>query len=417
MKFAIFDAANLFNRAHHVCTGDAFTKAGMALHIVFNSIRKVYREQNIDHVVIAGEGRSWRYDYYPQYKAKRILARKMWTARENEEQDVFREVLTDLMEFFTERTRMTVVQSQGCEGDDLIARWIQLHPDDEHVIISGDSDNIQLLAPNVSIYDGLTDRLMTLEGVFNNKGEPLVFHVDTGSSKVKVKGTIKEESKKYIAGIRDEIKKAKDAERSAESAYTAACNKDGSNSAHAQLLHKNVSSAKLETLKIEKKLNDGFEWVPEPEWHRKALFLKIIRGDPGDGIFSANPGVRYKGSKASVGIEDAWEDRIERGFNWNNFMLKRWEKLVEGRDDGSTEEVRVLDEYHKNEYLIDLTKQPDEIKDLMDAVIVEAVQKPPVQNIGIHFARFCNKHDLKRLSTDAADYAKYLGAPYAVENK
>ncbi len=411
MKFAIFDAANLYTRAHYVCSGDAFTKAGMALHIVFNSLKKVYRDQGIDHVVIAGEGRSWRYDYYPQYKAKRILARKLLTPREIEENEVFREVLTDLMTFFSERTRMTMLQAQGCEGDDLIARWIQLHPDDEHVIISCDSDNIQLLAPNVCIYDGMNDRLTTHEGVFNNKGEPLVFNVDPSSGKIKVKGTIKEENKKHIAAIKEEIKAAKANERLAETAYTEACNKSGASSAHAQLLHKSVTAAKLETLKVENKLSQGFEWAPEEDWPQKALFLKIIRGDAGDGIFSANPGVRYKGSKKSVGIEDAWEDRKERGFHWNNFMLKRWEKLVEGTD--KVVEVSVLEEYEKNEQLIDLTKQPDEVKDLMDAVIIEAVQKPPVSNVGIHFARFCKKHELNRLATDATDYAAFLGAPYS----
>lgn len=417
MKFAIFDAANLFNRAHHVCGGDAFTKAGMALHIVFNSMRKVWRDHEIDHIVVAGEGRSWRYDYYPQYKAKRILKRKLATPREQEEQEVFREVFSDLMEFFKEKTRMSVLQVQGAEGDDIIARWIQLHPNDEHIIISGDSDNIQLLAPNVRIYDGLQERLITLDGVFNAKNEPLVFHIDTSSGKLKVKGTVSAEQKKHKEAIRADIKKAKDAEKAAEQSYKDACNKEGSSSPLAQLHHKSLTAAKLETLKQENRLKDGFEWSPEEDWHKKALFLKIIRGDAGDGIFSCNPGVRYKGSKSSVGIEDAWADRHQRGFNWNNFMLKQWEKLVEGKDDGSTQQVTVLEEFERNERLIDLTKQPDEVKAAMDQAIVEAVQKKPVANLGIHFARFCKKHELNRLSQDATDYAAFLGAPYFQEGK
>lgn len=412
MKFAIFDAANLFNRAHHVCSGDAFTKAGMALHIVFNSLRKVYREHEIDHIVIAGEGRSWRYDYYPQYKAKRILARKMLSPKDIEEQEVFRDVLSDLMEYFSEKTRMTVIQSAGCEGDDLIARWIQLHPQDDHVIISADSDNIQLLAPNVCIYDGITDRTTTLDGVFDAKKQPMVFNVDTSSGKLKVKGTVEEERKKYRTAIKDELRAAKASEKAAKASYDDAVKKSGKDSAHAELLAKSVTSAKLEVLKIENKLNETFEWSIEEDFPRKALFLKIIRGDVGDGIFSANPGVRYKGSKASVGIEDAWNDRHEKGFHWNNFFLKRWEKLVETPEGDRKEEVRVLDEYHKNEQLIDLTKQPEPVKEMMDRVIVDAVQKEPVKNIGIHFVRFCAKHDLKRMGQDATDHALYLGAPY-----
>ncbi len=414
MKFAIFDAANLFNRAHHVCGGDAFTKAGMALHIVFNSLRKVYREHDIDHIVIAGEGRSWRYDYYPKYKAKRILARKLLSPKEKEEQEVFREVLGDLMEYFSEKTRMTVIQSQGAEGDDMIARWIQLHPEDQHVIISADSDNIQLLAPNVVIYDGITERTITLDGVFNVKKEPMLFNVDPGSGKLKVKGTIEEERKKYRAGIKDEIRKAKEVEKSAKASLDDAIAKSGTDSPHVELLTKSHTAAKLEVLKAESKL-DAFSWEIEEDFHKKALFLKIIRGDIGDGIFSANPGVRYKGTKKSVGIEDAWNDRHEKGYHWNNFFLKRWEKLIESPEGDRKEEVRVLDEYHQNEQLIDLTKQPDEIKDMMDRVIVDAVQKDPVGNIGIHFARFCAKHDLKRMAQDAKDHSAYLGAPYIKE--
>lgn len=413
MKFAIFDAANLFNRAHHVCSGDAFTKAGMALHIVFNSLKKVYQEHQIDHIVVAGEGRSWRYDYYPKYKAKRILSRKLLSPKEMEEQEVFREVLTDLMEFFSERTRMTMIQSKGCEGDDLIARWVQLHPDDEHIIISADSDNIQLLAPNVSIYDGITDRTITREGIFDGKGRKMVFNVDPASGKLKVKGAFDDERKKYLTGVKDELRKARVEEASAKKNLKEAVAKSGADSSMAELHTKALNAAQIKVLKWEATLAEDYVWEQEEDFPQKALFLKIIRGDIGDGIFSSNPGVRYKGSKSSVGIEDAWADRHEKGFHWNNFFLKRWEKLIESPEGDRKEEVRVIDEFAINEKLIDLTKQPDEIKDLMDRVIVEAVQKAPVKNIGIQFARFCAKHDLKKLGQDATDHARYLGAPYS----
>jgi hypothetical protein len=412
MKFAIFDAANLFMRAHHVCSGDAFTKAGMALHIVFNSLRKVHRDHGVDHIVIAGEGRSWRYEHYPQYKAKRILARKMLTPKELEEQEVFRDVLADLMEYFSTKTRMTVIQSPGCEGDDLIARWTQLHPNDEHIIISADSDNLQLLAPNVSIYDGITDRTITLNGVFDGKGQAMVFHVDTSSGKLKVKGTVEEERKKYRNGVKDELRAAKASEKAAKASYDEVVKKSGKESSHAELLAKSLTAAKLEVLKVENRLNESFEWEMEEDFHRKALFIKIIRGDVGDGIFSAAPGARYKGSKKSVGIEDAWNDRKSKGFHWNNFMLRRWEKLVESPEGDDKKEVTVREEYERNEMLIDLTKQPESVKDMMDRVIVDAVQKEPVNNIGIHFARFCAKHDLKKMGQDGPDHARYLGAPY-----
>ena len=73
MKFIIVDAASLFHRSFHVVHGDAYTKSGMALHIIFNSLSKVFKKFNGDHVVMCDEGRSWRYDFFPQYKSNRKL--------------------------------------------------------------------------------------------------------------------------------------------------------------------------------------------------------------------------------------------------------------------------------------------------------------------------------------------------------
>jgi hypothetical protein len=409
MKFAIIDAAHLYNRAHHVCRGDAYTKAGMALHIVFNSLKKVFEEQKIDHMVVAAEGRSWRYDHYPKYKAKRVLDRKTQTPTEQEEAAVLYEVGNDLMEFFATQTKMTVLQSNGCEGDDFIARWIQLHPDDEHVIVSGDSDNIQLLAPNVKIYDGLQERLITSDGVYDRNGEPMVFRVDQSTGKLKVDKSIREtEAERYKAAAK-ELREAEKAERDADKALSA-IQKKGERT---ELAEAALAQAQLEVLKKRKKLDEKFVFTIDPDWHRRALFIKIVRGDAGDGIFSAYPKVRYEGSK-KVGIRECWEDRHEKGFHWNNFMLQKWEKavLVEGQDDAEIIDVRVCDEFAINEKLIDLTRQPDEIKDLMDKVIVDAVQKQVTGQVGLNFLRFCKKHDLVRLMDRAHDHSTYLMASY-----
>jgi hypothetical protein len=372
MRFAIIDVANLFHRCQHVTHGDAFTKSGMALHIIFRSLKKLHREMKADHFVFCSEGRSWRFDVFPQYKAARRVARLDQTAREKEEAEIFFETLEKTINYLAEKTRCTVLQSQGVEADDFVARWIQLHPNDEHVILSGDSDFIQLIAPNVSIMDGVNDRLLTDKGVFDGKGQELVFSIDASKGKIKIKDTVAKEKKK----------------------------------------HETEEKAK-------KKADPNYEPTPfvydiEPEWWKRALFIKIVRGDTGDGIFSAYPGVRYEGSSKKTGIREAWEDRNEGGFNWNNFMLQRWEKIVGMSETGDPikKEVLVLDEFKFNELLIDLTKQPEEIKELMDAVIVQAVQKEPVSGVGIHFLRFCNEHSLANLTKEANDHAVYLNRGY-----
>jgi uncharacterized protein (DUF1919 family) len=129
-----------------------------------------------------------------------------------------------------------------------------------------------------------------------------------------------------------------------------------------------------------------------------------MRGDSGDSIFSAYPKVRETKLKA------AWEDRNDLGYNWNNLMLQEWR---DEDDDGNEKTVRVLDAYNFNKMLIDLTQQPHEIKGLMDEVIVESVQQPRKQGVGIHFLRFCERNGLVNLSKESADHAEYLNAPYA----
>jgi hypothetical protein len=402
-RYAIIDIANLFHRARHVVRGDAFMKAGMSLHIVFRSLRKLHRDYQVDHMVFCVEGKSWRYDVFPQYKGKRRLDRMSKSTADKEEDEAFFSVLNDFTEFLKDKTRCTVLHHPKVEGDDFVARWIQVHKDDDHIILSGDSDFVQLIAPNVSIYNGVDDRLLTQDGVFDGKGTPMEFHVNPSDGKIKVPGTIEEMKKKHDKAQK-ELEKAHIASEKARGVSFAASEKSKKNDDPEYVPQIFVPST--------------YEWVeydftPEPEWWRLALFVKLIRGDTGDGIFSAYPGVRWT-SKSKVGIQEAWEDRKTQGFNWNNFMLQRWEKLVETTPDGQpiTEQVRVLDQYRFNELLIDLSKQPDDVITMMDETIMAAIEKGAIGNVGIHFMRFCDRNQLPNLTKEAHDHAAYLKAPY-----
>ena len=325
--YILVDTANMFMRARHVVRGDDMdTKIGMAYHIMFNSINKVWRNQQGSHVVIALEGRSWRKDVYPPYKRNRTEARSAKTDREQQEDQQFWDAFSELQEFFLNKTNCTVLQHERCEADDFIARWIHNHPSDEHIIVSSDSDYYQLLASNVKQYNGITGELITVEGIFNDKGNPV----------------------------------------------------------------------------IDKKTKEPKQ-IGDPEF---LLFEKCVRGDSTDNIFSAYPGVRKKGTKNKVGLIEAFEDRNSKGFNWNNFMLQRWV-------DHNNQEHRVLDDYETNRMLIDLSKQPDDIKQVLDEAIVEQVQKSKVPQVGIHFMKFCGKHRLDNISNNSTDHSTYLNAGYA----
>lgn len=151
-------------------------------------------------------------------------------------------------------------------------------------------------------------------------------------------------------------------------------------------------------LVIDKKTKEPKK-IPDPKY---LLFEKIIRGDSSDNIFSAYPGVRTKGTKNKVGLIDAYEDRHIKGYAWNNLMLQRF-------CDHNGNEHRVLDDYLRNETLIDLTQQPIEIRKQITDTIMEATPKN-ISQIGVYFLKFCGKYELIKLSEYSTEYAKWLSS-------
>jgi 5'-3' exonuclease len=174
MTYILVDTANTFFRARHVINGDADIKLGMAFHITLNSIRKAWQQFNGSHVIFCLEGRSWRKDYYEPYKRNRSDARAALTEKQQEEDQVFWEAFDTFKEFIKEKTNCTVLQHPQLEADDLIAGWIQNHPDSDHVIISTDTDFLQLIAPNVRQYNGVQECTVTHKGYFDDKGNAII---------------------------------------------------------------------------------------------------------------------------------------------------------------------------------------------------------------------------------------------------
>ena len=262
------------------------------------AVNKVARRFEADHVIFALEGRSWRKDYYKPYKATRAVARGKMSEAEQEEDRLFWETYDELTKYLSTRTNCSVIRCATAEADDVIARWIALHPQDEHVVVSSDSDFVQLIAPNVKQYNGVTETTITHEGFFDDKGNSIV------------------------------DKKTKEAKA-----------------------------------------------APDPEW---LLFEKCMRGDTSDNVFSAYPGVRVKGTKNKVGLTEAFEDRKSKGFAWNNLMLQRW-------TDHNGVEHRVLEDYERNRRLIDLSYQPDHIKEIIANTIATAIEANKIETPSIEY--------------------------------
>jgi 5'-3' exonuclease len=176
MKYALIDTANTFFRARHIASrnSDAWEKVGMALHLTMASTNQIVRKFGIDHVVFCTEGRSWRKDYYAPYKKNRVVDTMSQTEAEVEENKLFWETYDTFLSYLKEKTNCSVLRDPKAEADDLIARFIHLHPDDEHFIISSDTDYLQLITPKVKQYNGVSNELITLEGYFNDKGKQVL---------------------------------------------------------------------------------------------------------------------------------------------------------------------------------------------------------------------------------------------------
>ncbi len=179
------DTANLFFRARHVASrnSDPEEKVAMALHLTLASCNQIVRKFGIDHVVFCLEGKSWRKAYYEPYKKNRIVDAQSQTQAEKEENDLFWQTYEKFTTFLRERTNVSVLRDPNAEADDLIARWVALHPEDENFIISSDTDFIQLISEKNKIYNGITNQLITLEGYFDDKGR-IVKDKKTGEPKL-----------------------------------------------------------------------------------------------------------------------------------------------------------------------------------------------------------------------------------------
>lgn len=343
--YAIVDASNLFHRCKHAINGDAAMKSGMALHVCFNSLRQIWRKFSATHIVVALDSYSWRRDVYPDYKAHRRVSEALKTKSEREDDELYFAAMQMFVEFLEKRTNVTILRAPMLEADDLIARWIDLHPDDKHVILSGDSDFYQLLSDKVTIYDGVKSWTITDKEVLDEKDQPATKKKTVTEKVITKTGKVKEQKK-------------------------------------------TVTEAVL---------------PPDPEYE---LFKKIIRGDATDNIMSAKPGVRENGSSKKPGIREAFVDRHGKGYDWTLFMQDEWE-------DHEGEKIKVLDAYKRNEGLINLRKQPDHIIALLDATILEAVQKPAKSGVGIWFLKFCEEMALANIARNPNEYATFLQASYS----
>lgn len=123
---------------------------GMFIHLMFNYLKLVQTEFSKDYgndIILALEGSSsWRKEFYPKYKANRVLNENIdW------ENDVF-PTIDEIVEIIKETLPYKVIKVKGAEGDDVVATLSE-YSKEPVMVISEDKDFIQLLRlPNVVLY-------------------------------------------------------------------------------------------------------------------------------------------------------------------------------------------------------------------------------------------------------------------------
>lgn len=120
------------------------------------------------------------------------------------------------------------------------------------------------------------------------------------------------------------------------------------------------------------------------------LFQKCVRGDPTDNIQSAYPRVRQ------TRIKEAYEDP----FKHTTLMKEQWVN-----EHGVTFTVEQL--FEENQLLIDLSKQPEYIKDKIDLTLATQLSKKHKFSM-FHLLQYLGKHKLVKIKDSIDQYLPML---------
>ena len=120
------------------------------------------------------------------------------------------------------------------------------------------------------------------------------------------------------------------------------------------------------------------------------MYVKQFRGDNGDNVQSALPRVR------KTKILEAWNDP----YIHTELMERTWVNA-----DGKDMSVKAL--FEENKLLMDLAAQPDDIRELIEDVIIEGFDAPGKYS-HFHFLKFCGQFGLQRITEHIERYVPLL---------
>jgi hypothetical protein len=124
-------------------------------HLFFNQLLGICNKyKNEIEVVLCSDYGSWRYDIYPNYKARRKLKRK----DDGFDWDSFWSLMTEFENELNENFPFNFIRIKKAEGDDCIGTLVNYtinnKPNEKIIIVSSDKDFKQLhTTPNIIQYD------------------------------------------------------------------------------------------------------------------------------------------------------------------------------------------------------------------------------------------------------------------------
>lgn len=133
-------------------------------HTILMSLKAIYRnhKEAYGEMVIACDDRSWRRDFYPEYKARRRAERE---DGDTEYWEKMFGILDTIKAEITANLPWKVVQVKGCEADDVIASLAKQTQEfgymQDVLVVGADSDYKQLLRyPHVKQYSNATKKFV-----------------------------------------------------------------------------------------------------------------------------------------------------------------------------------------------------------------------------------------------------------------
>ena len=173
-RLIVIDSNSIIHRAYHALP-PLTTKKGELVGAVYGFLLvflKAIKEFKPDFVIACFDvkGPTFRHEKYQEYKAKRPKA----------PDDLYQQIpkVKEVLEAFN----VPIYEKQGFEADDIIgtiaklAPQKQAFPEIETIIISGDSDNLQLINPQTKVYTlrkGVKDTVLYDEAMVAQKYEGL----------------------------------------------------------------------------------------------------------------------------------------------------------------------------------------------------------------------------------------------------